>query len=186
MCHHTARRGSRVRNLFGGLMKWNRILVRMVWGVAVTGVAVITFYSWAYWIGATHRLEGEITDVRTLGMDKNSSVAIVNFKATNASNHVISVRHREIAVVDASGGLHEGRILSVFDIQQLFKYFPALGGMKDEPLTDNRDIEPGEAFRGLSAARFEIPKHELDMCREIAFRTVDPRSRRTEFRQVSE
>lgn len=163
-------------------MTWNRTTVGggLVGALVVAGAILV--YNW----GATPRLDGEITLVRTLGMDGSSSVAIVNFEATNASNYEINVRQRELDVVDAAGIVREGRVLSVFDIQQLFKYFPALGGMKDEPLTDNRHFAPGETLRGLAAARFEIPKHELDSRREIVFRTLDVKHRPTEIRQVSE
>ena len=163
-------------------MNWNRtILVGGLVGAVLVAGAIIV-YNW----GATPRLDGEITEIRTLAMDAKSSVAIVNFEATNASNYDIFVRQREMAVVDANGILREGRILSVFDIQQLFQYFPALGGMKDEPLTDSRQLAPGEVMRGLAAARFEIPKHELDVRQEIIFRTLDVKHRPTEIRQVSD
>lgn len=162
-------------------MNWNRITIGggLIGAVVVAGAIIV--YNW----GATPRLDGRITEVRTLGMDDRSSVAIINFEASNASNYEISVTRREMAVVDENGTLLEGRILSVFDIQQLFQYFPALGGMKDEPLLDEQFLAPGERVRGLSAARFEIPKHELDVRQEIIFRTLDVKNRRTEIRMVS-
>ena len=121
-----------------------------------------------------------------MGMDANSSVAIVNFEATNTSNYDIAINYREIEIVDEAGDIRQGRILSVFDVEQLFKYYPALGGMKDEPLLDERYIAPGEFFRGLTAARFEIPKHKLDVRQELVFRTVDTKSRKTEIRLAAE
>ena len=161
---------------------WNRtILVGGLLGAVVVAVLIIA-YNWR----ATPRLEGRVTDVRTLGMDASSSVAIVNFEASNSSSYELSINRREMAIVDQSGNSLEGRILSVFDIRQLFEYFPALGGMRDEPLVDNRHLAPGESLRGLVAARFEIPKHELDMRREIVLRTVDNKNRRTAIRLESE
>lgn len=159
-------------------MHWNRnILVGgSLGGLIVTGAFIA--YNW----GATPRLSGEITEVRTLGMDASSSVAIVNIKATNTSNYELSIDYREVAVIDSEGSLLVGRTLSVFDIQQLFKYYPALGGMRDEPLVDSRQLASGETVRGLVAARFEIPKHELDMRKELIFRTADGRQRKTELR----
>ena len=158
----------------------------MIVGGGLLGALVvaggIVVYNW----GATPRLDGTITEVRTLGMDASSSVAIVNLEASNPSNYEVSVRQREVAVVDAAGILREGRILGVFDVQQLFKYFPALGGMKDEPLRDGTAIPPGDRVRGLVAARFEIPKHELDIRREIIVRTMDVKHRKTELRLASE
>ncbi len=163
-------------------MHWNRVTVGggLIGALIVAGAIIV--YNW----NATPRLDGEVTEVRTLGMDGGSSVAIINFEASNASNYEVSITGREIAVVDAAGNLLEGRILSVFDIQQLFQYFPALGGMKDEPLVDKRYLASGESVRGLAAARFEIPKHELDIRQEIIFRTFDVKQRRTEIRQVSD
>ncbi len=163
-------------------MNWNRTIVGggLIGGLVVAGGIIA--YNW----GATPRLDGEITEVRTLGMDASSSVAIINFEALNASNYELSIAQREMAVVDATGNLLEGRILSVFDIQQLFNYFPALGGMNDEPLLDKQFLAPGQTIRGLAAARFEIPKHELDTRQEIIFRTLDVKHRRTELRMINE
>ena len=163
-------------------MNWNRTIVGggLIGGLVVAGGIIA--YNW----GATPRLDGEITEVRTLGMDASSSVAIINFEALNASNYELSIAQREMAVVDATGNLLEGRILSVFDIQQLFNYFPALGGMNDEPLLDKQFLATGQTIRGLAAARFEIPKHELDTRQEIIFRTLDVKHRRTELRMINE
>lgn len=163
-------------------MHWNRTILvgGLTGGLIVTGVIIV--YNW----GATPRLDGEVTEVRTLGMDASSSVVIVNFEALNASNYDLSINRRELAIVDMSGNVLEGRILSVFDIQQLFKYFPALGGMQDEPLVDDLHLAPGELVRGLSAAHFEIPKHELDLRREVIFRTVDNKNRKTALHLAAE
>ncbi len=163
-------------------MQWTRTTAGGgLLGALLVAGAIIT-YNW----GATPRLDGRITEVRTLGMDAKSSVAIVNFEATNTSNYDIAINYREIEVVDEAGNIRQGRILSVFDVEQLFKYYPALGGMKDEPLLDDRYIAPGELFRGLTAARFEIPKHKLDVRQELVFRTVDTKSRKTEIRLAAE
>lgn len=162
-------------------MQWNRKAVGGGLLGALIVAGTIIYYNW----DATPRLAGNVTQVRTLGMDAESSVAIINFAATNTSNYEISVSSREMEIVDAEGNLRQGKILSVFDIQQLFKYFPALGGMGDEPLTDNRRLAPGELVRGLTAARFEIPKHELDERQEIVLRTLDIKHRPTVLRVVT-
>ncbi len=156
--------------VFGGLL-----------GALIVAGGII-FYNW----GATPALSGEITEVRTLGMDKSNSVAIINIQAVNSSNYDVSIGRREMEVVDSKGNRLAGKIISVFDIEQLFKYYPALGGMKDEPMTDRHDIPPGERVRGLIAASFELPKHELDERRELVFHTVDFRDRKTSLRHVRE
>ena len=156
--------------VFGGLL-----------GALIVAGGIIFYNS-----GTTPTLSGKITEVRTLGMDKSNSVAIINIEAVNSSNYDVSVGRREMEVVDSKGNRLAGKIISVFDIEQLFKYYPALGGMKDEPMTDRQDILPGQSVRGLIAASFELPKHELDMRRELIFHTIDFRDRKTSLRDVRE
>ena len=128
-----------------------------------------------YWIarGKTARVEGSITEVRTLGMDRNSSVAIVDFEFTNYSDALVMIGDRDLIVVDQDGIVHESYTLKTSDLRQLFRYFPALGQIKHEPVVDRTKIPSGESLRGMVAARFEIPKHELDLRREIIFRITD-------------
>ena len=128
-----------------------------------------------YWIarGKTARVEGSITEVRTLGMDRNSAVAIVDFEFTNYSEALVMIGDRDLIVVDQDGSVHENYTLKTSDLRQLFRYFPALGQIKHEPVVDRTKIPSGESLRGMVAARFEIPKHELDLRREIIFRIID-------------
>ncbi len=159
-------------------MHWNRITIAggLLGALMLAGILIV--YNW----GATPRLQGKITAVRTLGMEQNSSVAILNFSAENISNYEVKIDYRLVEVIDELGDLYEGRIISVFDIQQLFKYFPDLGGMLDEPLVSNKTLVPGESLSGLVAARFEIPKHQLDARRELVFQTMDLEGRKTRLR----
>ncbi len=128
-----------------------------------------------YWIarGKTARVEGSITEVRTLGMDQNSSVAIVDFEFTNRSEALVMIADRDLIVVDQHDSAHESYTLKTADLRQLFRYFPALGEIKHEPLVHRTKIPSGESLRGMVGARFEIPKHELDLRREIVFRVAD-------------
>ncbi len=128
-----------------------------------------------YWIarGKTARVEGSITEVRTLGMDRNSAVAIVDFEFTNRSKALVMIGDRDLVVIDQDESVHEGYTLKTSDLRQLFRYFPALGQIKHEPVVDRTKIPSGESLRGMVGARFEIPKHELDLRREIIFRVTD-------------
>ncbi len=128
-----------------------------------------------YWIarGKTAHVEGSITEVRTLGMDRNSSVAIVDFEFTNHSQALVMIGDRDLIVVDRNDSVHESYTLKTSDLRQLFRYFPALGEIKHEPVLHRTKIPSGESLRGMVAARFEIPKHQLDLRREIIFRVAD-------------
>ena len=62
-----------------------------------------------YWIarGKTARVEGSITEVRTLGMDRNSAVAIVDFEFTNRSKALVMIGDRDLVVIDQDESVHE-------------------------------------------------------------------------------
>jgi hypothetical protein len=132
------------------------------------------------------RLDGAITQVRTLGMDQNSSAAIVNFDAVNGSNNLLIVARRDLFAIDQHGMERSSSTISASDLEYLFKLYPALGGMGFEPLVDRVRVEPGGPLRGILAARFEIPKHELDQRQAIIFRIEDVDGKQSELRLDAE
>ena len=149
------------------------------------GAAVLAGIFYFYNRGATPRLSGEITEVRTLAMERNASVALVNFRAENVSDRDVVVADREVEVVLPDGARYVGLLISSPDLKGLFDFFPILGGMKDEPLLPRREVPPGETIRGLVGARFDIPKHLLDGRERITLWIADGRGRGSELTQSS-
>jgi hypothetical protein len=140
-------------------------LVSLAVGLAVVAalVGVIVFIQ----RGSTPLLAGQITDVRTLGMDEASSVAIVDFRVTNSSRYAFVVHSGEISILDAKGQARDGQVIAASDAGRLFELFPALGLKTGEPLIMKTRIAPGALFRGMLAARFEVPKADLDDRKKI-------------------
>ena len=134
----------------------------------------------------TAQLEGRITQVRTLGMDQQSSVAIVDIEAVNPSDTQMMIGDRALTVMDERGIRSQGKVISAPDLKGLFQYFPGLGGIDNEPLLNRVRVQPGEYVFGMVAARFEIPKHALDLRQELIVRLVDIDGSVSEIRQVSE
>jgi hypothetical protein len=149
-------------------MKWYQFVLAGLIGAA--GLAGIGFLVSR---GSAARLEGHITNIRTLGMDENSSVAIVDFEAMNPSQILMIVGDRDIVVTDEQGILRESSTISAADLKSLFQYFPALGSLDNEPLTTRVRVEPGRVLRGVVAARFEIPKYVLDARRSLVLQVKD-------------
>lgn len=121
----------------------------------------------------TARLEGRITQVRTLGMDERSSVAIVDFEARNPSDVEMMIGDRTLSMINAQGIPRTGRTISAADLKGLFDYFPALGLIEHDPLLRRVRVSSGDRISGMIAARFEVPKHELDLRRELTLRIGD-------------
>ena len=112
--------------------------------------------------------------------------AIVDIEAVNPSDTQMMIGKRTMTVMDAKGIRSQGKVISAPDLKGLFRYFPGLGGIDNEPLLNRVRIQPGESVFGMVAARFEIPKHELDLRQELILRLVDVDGSVSEIRHGSE
>jgi hypothetical protein len=117
--------------------------------VGIVAVAAVFFTG-----GETNRLEGEVTGVRTLSVEPEAAVALVNFRVKNTTPTNFVAYERTLEIIDAEGQSHKGTTVNAIDLKDLFQYFPELGGMKDEPFAAKTEIPSGETVRGLLAARF--------------------------------
>lgn len=159
-------------------------LLKRILTFGLLGAALVAGAIYFYNEGATPTLTGEITEVRTLAMDEVSSVAVVNFAAVNTSDRIVFIHQREVTVTGENGATYTGMPVQVADIQNLFEYFPILGGMKDEPLLPRTEIEPGGELHGLVAARFNLPKHELDARTSLVVKFYNELGRSTELSET--
>jgi hypothetical protein len=137
------------------------------------GAGVLLWFALRISDRRTAQLEGAITQVRTLAMDERSAVAIVDFEASNPAVVEMMIGDRTLTIKNQRGVPYEGRTIGAVDIKGLFQYFPALGEMKNEPLIKRVRVPSGESVSGMVAARFEIPKHELDLRQELTLQIAD-------------
>ena len=141
--------------------------------VALLAVGALAL-GWLFFRGGPPpRLEGTVVQVRTLEVEPTASVALVNFEAVNASRHLFVAYERKLEIVDAEGKVRRGRTMNAIDLPDLFRYFPELGGMRDEPFAAQTEIPAGATVRGLIGARFEIPQADLDARQALVIRVVD-------------
>ena len=158
---------------------------KLLLALGVVG-ALALGYNW-FSSGTQPRLDGRITEVRTLEVEPSAAVLLVNFEVENVTNLPFVAHERWLEIVDAKGDAHQGKTVNGIDMKSLFQYFAAeLGGMKDVPFVAMTTIEAGQTERGLLAARFEISKEQLDARQEIILRIVDGVRRETRIRQLSQ
>ena len=154
-------------------------LVLVLVGAVAVGALIFTS-------GPQPRLEGAITEVRTLSVEPEAAVALVNFRAENITPNNFVANGRRLEIIDAQGQSHLGTTVNTVDLKDLFQYFPELGGMKDEPFGAQSEIPSGETVRGLIAARFEVSKGTLDARQALLIRVTDGVGRETILRDPPE
>ncbi len=123
--------------------------------------------------GSTPHLAGEITQIRTLGMDQAAAVAIVDFRFTNDSRYRFIVQSADLLVVDSKGETRKGAAVAASNTKELFELFPALGTITAESLVLKTRVEPGASRRAMLTARFEISKAELDARKKLVLQITD-------------
>jgi len=140
-------------------------------GLVVVAIGV----AWMFYMqrGAHIEPAGKILKVRTLALDENSSVAIVDFRVNNSSDYAIVVREVTVTLVQPNGAEVEGTTVSEGDARRLFQYYPILGQKFNDSLIIRDRIKPHETLDRMIASRFEMPVAQLDARKRLKVRVVD-------------
>ena len=149
----------------------SRLLIYVLAGIVVVGAAV----AWLVYHqrGAHLELKGSILKVRTLAMDDNSSVAIVDFRFVNVADYRWVVRTVDVSLIDARGDTVLGSTVSDVDAAHLFEYFPLLGQKYNDSLLPRARLEPHQNLDRMIAAKFEIPEAQLQARKSLRIRVED-------------
>jgi len=136
-----------------------RLLLYFLAGLAVVLLAVALILRSQR--GGHMELTGSILKVRTLSTDENSSVALIDFRASNTADYPWMVRSVTVSTTLGEGGPVEGSTVSDVDVARLFQYFPLLGPKYNDSLTTRMRIPPHQSVDRMIAARFEISEARL-------------------------
>jgi hypothetical protein len=148
-----------------------RLLIYVLAGIAVVAAAV----AWVFFLqrGAHMEIQGAILKVRTVSTDENSSVALIDFRCTNAADYPWVVRSVEVSLIDAQGDLLNGSTVSDADATRLFEYFPLIGQKFNDSLVARTRIPARHTIDRMIAARFETSEKALRARRSLRVRVED-------------
>ncbi len=123
--------------------------------------------------GERIELRGAILKVRTQGQDDNSTIAVIDFRFANLSNHPFHVRLVEVSLEDAAGKPVEGMVVSEADAKSLCRYYPLLGQKYNESLRMRDRIPSRQSWDRMLSARFPIPEPGFQARRRLRVRVED-------------
>jgi len=140
-------------------------------GLVVVAIAV----AWMFYMqrGAHIEPAGRILKVRTLALDDNNSVAILDFRVTNSADYAVVVREVDVTMDAANGSSVDGETVSQPDARRLFQYYPILGPQYNESLIIRDRIKPHQTLDRMIAVRFDVPVARLDARKRLRLRIVD-------------
>jgi hypothetical protein len=140
-------------------------------GLVVVSIAVV----WIFYMqrGAHIEPAGKFLKVRTLALDDNSSIAVIDFRVVNSSDYTVIVREVAVTLQQPNGTSSEGTVVSEVDARRLFQYYPVLGQKFNDSLIIRDHIKPHETLDRMIAVRFEIPVAQLDGRKRLRLRVAD-------------
>ena len=138
-------------------------------------VFVVIVVAWVLYMqrGAHIEPTGKILKVRTLSMDDTSSVAVIDFRVSNASDYRVIVKEVTVTLEEPNGKTEAGDSVAEMDAQRLFQYYPILGQKYNDTLKMHDRIEKHETIDRMIAVRFEIPQAQLDARKALKLRVQD-------------
>jgi hypothetical protein len=144
-------------------------------GLGVGLVVVAIAVAWMFYMqrGAHIEPAGKILHVRTLALDENSSLAVVDFRVTNSADYAVVVREVDVTLEAANGASMGGATVSESDARRLFQYYPILGPKYNDSLIIRDRIKPHATLDRMIAVRFEMPVAKLDARKRLRLSVVD-------------
>lgn len=141
--------------------------------IGIAAVAILVGIVLYVQRGAHLELTGSVQKVRTLALDDNSSLAILDFRFVNPSDYPFVVRQVVVSMVDAKGQTLEGQPVSEMDANRIFQYYPALGQKFNPTLLMKTKIASRESMDRMISARFEVPEPALKSRKALRIRVED-------------
>lgn len=146
---------------------------RMTFGIGLVVILIAVGAILYIQRGAHIELKGAVLKVRTLAMDENSSVAVVDFRFANPSNYPFVVRSVDVSATGPNGQNYGSMPVSEVDAKRLFQYYPILGQKFNDSLLPRDKIPPQHSEDRMIVARFEIPVAQLDARKNLKIRIED-------------
>jgi hypothetical protein len=145
----------------------------VVFGIALVIVLIAVAGILYLQRGAHIELKGTILKVRTIGLDENSSLAVIDFRFANPADFPFVVRTVDVSATGADGQNLTSTPVSEVDAKRIFQYYPILGQKYNTTLL-TRDKIPGRKTEDrMIAARFELPLAKLDARKNLKIRIED-------------
>ena len=123
--------------------------------------------------GSHIELKGSILKVRTLGVDDNSSLAVVDFRFANSADYPFVVRTVDVTATGAEGQAYTSSPVPEVDAKRIFEYYTILGQKFNTSLITRDKIQGRHTEDRMIVARFEIPVAKLDARKNLKIRIED-------------
>jgi hypothetical protein len=148
-----------------------QVLVYIAAGLAVVAAAIaLTLF---FTRGSHLELTGTVQKVRTLAVEDNGSIAVVDFRFTNPSDYTYVVKKVTVTFTTQDGQKLEGQNIAEIDARRVFEGYPALGQKYNETILPKDKIPAKQTTDKMIAVRFDVPEAKIQNPKQIRIRIDD-------------
>lgn len=145
----------------------NYVLIGLV--LAAIGVAVIMLMNH----GQRVQVDGSILKVRTISVDDNASIAVVDFRMKNPSDVLFQVKQLNVIVTKADGTDEEAITMTEMDLDRVLDFYKATGPRFNPTFKVRDRLRPGEQLDRTAAGSFQVAEKVLLDRRNLVLKIQD-------------
>ena len=139
-------------------------MTKTFWGFLVIGliaVGILVSITWESTKGAHLELDGRILHVRTLAVNPQATIVVVDFRETNPSDLPFVLKDAQMKLEGVKDE-PSGQMISKSDMATVFEYMKQLGPQYNRVFGTGDRIPPRKTEDLMVAARFELPESVID------------------------
>jgi len=116
---------------------------------------------------------GKIGKVRTLKVDDNATIVVVDFHIRNDADVPMTVRTIEASIAVPGSGEGEGHLIAAPDLEKVFRSYPELGEQYNPALKARDQIAGHTVADRMVGIQFEAPQQSIDSRSDLTLKVED-------------
>ncbi len=114
--------------------------------------------------------KGKIGKVRTLQVDDNATIVVIDFKVTNDADVPMTIRTIDTSMTVPENGPGDGNMLAASDLAKVFRSYPDIGDQYNPPLRPRDEIKGHTVVDRMVGMSFNLPKAKVDARTDLVLR----------------
>lgn len=146
-------------------------LLTTLLGLVIIGAVAGSFIYFAH--RQRLHLTGQVVKVRTHSIEPGATLAVIDFRITNPSEHQFVVKRVDVFMTDANSKEIDSMTISETDARRLFEYYPILGQKYNPSLVIRDKIEAGQTYDRMIAVRFPVDERTVQGRKDLRINIED-------------
>jgi len=144
-----------------------------MFGVGLVGAGLLVAFIFWFQRGAHIQLKGSVLKVRTLSLEPESTIAVLDFRITNPADYEFVIGRVEVFLEDGSGQRIQADNVAEVDAKRLFEYYPILGQKYNETLLMRDRVPARQTWDRMICVRVAAPETQVLRRKQFVVRMED-------------